>query len=75
MQSPLKQPSGAMDMSDGMKMESSDCAFAGALTLAILFFVAMSWLIRAHSPRTPLPSLPAGEPPRHAISGLHPHAP
>lgn len=73
--SPLKQSPGAMDMSGGMKMESSDCAFAGTLTLAILFFVAMSWLIRAQRPRTPLPSAPSEKSPRHVISGLHPHAP
>ncbi|MEX6676209.1 DUF2946 family protein [Pseudomonas sp. W2Oct36] len=63
------------DRSDSMKMQSADCSFAGTLTLAMIFFVALSWLIRTRSPRFVLPDLCISKRSRHTLPGLNPQAP
>ena len=54
---------------------SSECAFAATLTLALIFFVALSWLQRTRPARWALPGAWHITPLRHGCSGLHPRAP
>lgn len=54
-----------MDMSGSMKAQSGDCSFAGTLTLAMIFFVALGWLIRIRRTRFVLPDLWLGNLPRY----------
>jgi hypothetical protein len=58
-----------------MNMQSGDCSFAGTLTLAMIFFVALGWLIRIRNPRIRLPDFRSGTLSRHIFPGLNPHAP
>ncbi|WP_239987683.1 hypothetical protein [Pseudomonas syringae] len=64
-----------MDMSGSMKAQSGECSFAGTLTLAMIFFVALGWLIRVRRIRFVLPELWLGNLPRHTLPGLNPQAP
>jgi hypothetical protein len=52
-----------------------DCSFAGTLTLAMIFFVALGWLIRSRAPRFVFPSLWPGHAFRQDFPGLNPQAP
>ena len=63
------------DMSGGMKAQSGDCSFAGTLTLAMIFFVALGWLTRIRRSRFVLPDLWLGNLPRYSLPGLNPQAP
>ncbi|MGO2489854.1 MAG: DUF2946 family protein, partial [Pseudomonas taetrolens] len=63
------------DPPGSMNMQSSDCSFAGTLTLAMIFFVALGWLIRIRPPRIWLPDVRSGTLSRHIFPGLNPHAP
>jgi hypothetical protein len=58
-----------------MKMSMTDCAFAGTLTLALIFFISLSWLIRRVRPRLPAVYRFCRIPPRHTLPGLVPQAP
>lgn len=64
-----------MNTSGSMKMQSQECSFAGTLTLAMFFFVALSWLIRTRSPRFVLPDLWQGKLLRDTFPELNPQAP
>nr|WP_258381602.1 DUF2946 domain-containing protein [Pseudomonas syringae] len=64
-----------MDMSGSMKAQSGECSFAGTLTLAMIFFVALGWLIRVRRTRFVLPELWLGNLPRYTLPGLNPQAP
>ncbi|MFV3014180.1 hypothetical protein ACM9HO_00290 [Pseudomonas sp. KHB2.9] len=46
-----------MDMYGSMKAQPGDRSSAGTLTLAMIFFVSLGWLIRTRSPRFVLPDL------------------
>jgi hypothetical protein len=71
----MSASSGKMDMNASMAGMFGDCSFAGSLTLAMVFFVALGWLIRSRQPRFSLPPLWLGRPARHAFPGLNPQAP
>jgi hypothetical protein len=71
----MSASSGKMDMNANMAGMFGDCSFAGSLTLAMVFFVALGWLIRSRQPRFSLPPLWLGRPARHAFPGLNPQAP
>ncbi len=58
-----------------MKMSMTDCAFAGTLTLALIFFIGLSWLIRRSRPRLPAVYRFCRIPSRHSHPGLVPQAP
>ncbi|KFE54533.1 DUF2946 family protein [Pseudomonas syringae] len=75
MHMPMQESSKKMDMSGSMNAQSGDCSFAGTLTLAMIFFVALGWLIRTRSPRVGLPLLWLRKPSRHSFPGLNPQAP
>ncbi|WP_237503424.1 DUF2946 family protein [Pseudomonas syringae] len=64
-----------MDMSGSMKAQSGECSFAGTLTLAMIFFVALGWLIRVRRTRFVLPDFWLGNLPRYILPGLNPQAP
>lgn len=63
------------DLPGSMNMQSGDCSFAGTLTLAMIFFVALGWLLRIRTPRIRLPDFRSGTLSRHVFPGLNPHAP
>ncbi|MFS2159051.1 DUF2946 domain-containing protein [Pseudomonas sp. Pseusp122] len=58
-----------------MKMSMTDCAFAGTLTLSLLFFIGLGWLIRRTRPRLPAVYRFCRIPSRHSFPGLVPQAP
>lgn len=64
-----------MAMPGSMQSLFGDCSFAGTLTLAMIFFVALSWLIRTRHPRFVFPSLWPGLASRRCFPGLNPQAP
>ncbi|WP_348775216.1 DUF2946 domain-containing protein [Pseudomonas sp. PS01302] len=64
-----------IDMSGSMTGQSGDCSFAGTLTQAIIFFVALSWLLRGRSPRSALPDIWQCRLSRHSFPRLNPQAP
>ena len=64
-----------MDTSCSMKAQWGECSFAGTLTLATIFLVALGWLIRTRSPRFVLRDLWTGKLLRHTLPGLNPQAP
>jgi ascorbate-specific PTS system EIIC-type component UlaA len=64
-----------MAMPGSMQSLFGDCSFAGTLTLAMIFFVALSWLIRTRNPRFTLPPLWHGRASRQCFPGLNPQAP
>lgn len=64
-----------MDTSGSMKSQPGDCAFAGKLALATIFFVALGWLLRTRIPRFLLPDLWLGNLSRQTLPGLNPQAP
>ena len=71
----MSASSGKMDMNASMAGMFGDCSFAGSLTLAMVFFVALGWLIRSRQPRFSLPPLWLGRPARYALPELNPQAP
>jgi hypothetical protein len=75
MHMPLDVSSKKMGASGSMKAQSADCSFAGTLTLAMIFFVALGWLIRTRSTRFVLPGLWHGKLSRHTLPALNPQAP
>ncbi|QHF04321.1 DUF2946 domain-containing protein [Pseudomonas asturiensis] len=64
-----------IETSGSMQSQPGDCSFAGTLTLATIFFVALGWLIRTRIPRFVLPDLWLGNLSRHTLPGLNPQAP
>jgi hypothetical protein len=58
-----------------MKMAMTDCAFAGTLTQALIFFIGLSWLLRRSRPRLAITYRFCRIPSRHALPGLVPQAP
>ncbi len=64
-----------MAMPGSMQSLFGDCSFAGTLTLAMIFFVALGWLIRTRNPRLIFPSLWSGRASRQCFPGLNPQAP
>ncbi|MDG6402072.1 DUF2946 domain-containing protein [Pseudomonas quasicaspiana] len=77
MSMPMPMDSASKTMATPGSMQSlfGDCSFAGTLTLAMIFFVALSWLIRTRSPRFIFPSLWPGLTSRQCFPGLNPQAP
>jgi len=75
MHMPMAGQAKTIDLSGSMNGQSGDCAFAGTLTLAMIFFVALGWLIRTRQPRPVLPTPWCGDPARHVFPGLNPQAP
>lgn len=73
----LSAGSGKQDMAMPGSMQSlfGDCSFAGTLTLAMIFFVVLSWLIRTRNPRFTLPVFWPGLAPRYCLPRLNPQAP
>ena len=64
-----------MAMPGSLQSLFGDCSFAGTLTLAMIFFVALGWLIRSRTPRFVFPSLWPGRAFRQSFPGLNPQAP
>lgn len=64
-----------MAMPGSMQSLFGDCSFAGTLTLAMIFFVALGWLIRTRTSRFILRSLWHGRTSRQCFPGLNPQAP
>jgi hypothetical protein len=64
-----------MAMPGSLQSLFGDCSFAGTLTLAMIFFVALGWLIRGRTPRFVFPSLWPGRAFRQSFPGLNPQAP
>lgn len=75
MSMPMDGASKTMATPGSMQSLFGDCSFAGTLTLAMIFFVALSWLIRTRSPRFIFPSLWPGRTSRQCFPGLNPQAP
>ncbi|WP_341521430.1 DUF2946 family protein [Pseudomonas sp. G.S.17] len=75
MHRPMPASTKKIDMSGSMNAQSGDCSFAGTLTLAMIFFVVLGWLIRTRSSRMILPDHWLSEPSRHSFPGLNPQAP
>lgn len=71
----MSASTGKMDMNASMAGMFGDCSFAGSLTLAMVFFVALGWLIRSRQPRFSLPPVWLGSPARQPFPGLNPQAP
>lgn len=73
--------SGKMDMAQMgdhaqlMKLSMTDCAFAGSLTLALVFFIGLGWLARTSRKRVPRSDYLLRKPPRHLFPDLSPQAP
>ncbi|CAM3235558.1 hypothetical protein BZK31_05220 [Pseudomonas floridensis] len=58
-----------------MQLAQFDCAFAGKLTLALLFFIGLGWLARTLNIRPRIPHVLYRQIPRHASPGCIPQAP
>ncbi|WP_110951166.1 DUF2946 domain-containing protein [Pseudomonas bohemica] len=58
-----------------MKLSMADCAFAGSLTLALVFFIGLSWMARSQRRRIPRSDYLLCKPPRHRLPELSPQAP
>ncbi|WP_440088187.1 DUF2946 domain-containing protein [Pseudomonas fragariae (ex Marin et al. 2024)] len=58
-----------------MQMAAFDCAFAGKLTVALLFFIGLGWLARTLNVRRRLPQGLLHQAPRHSSPGCLPQAP
>jgi len=73
--------SGQMDMAQMgdhaqlMKLSMTDCAFAGSLALALVFYIGLGWLARTLRKRVPRSDYLLRKPPRHLFPGLSPQAP
>jgi ascorbate-specific PTS system EIIC-type component UlaA len=74
-EAPMDMSGKNMAMPGSMQSLFGDCSFAGTLTLAMIFFVALSWLIRTRNPRFIFPSLWSGRASRQCFPGLNPQAP
>lgn len=72
---PMPDDSGHPGVHDSLKQMFGDCAFAGVLTLALVFFVALGWLTRCRPAAFVLPRLWEGLPLRLALPALNPRAP
>lgn len=75
MSMPMDMSGKTMAMPGSMQSLFGDCSFAGTLTLAMIFFVALSWLIRTRQPRFIFPALWSGRASRQCFPGLNPQAP
>ncbi len=58
-----------------MQWVAFDCAFAGKLTLALLFFIGLGWLSRMLTIRLRIPQGLIRQSPRHASPGCIAQAP
>jgi len=58
-----------------MQLATFDCAFAGKLTLALLFFIGLGWLACTLNVRLRLPQGLLHQAPRQASPGCLPQAP
>jgi hypothetical protein len=58
-----------------MKLSMTDCAFAGSLTLALVFFIGLGWLARTSRKRVPRSDYLLRKPPRYLLPDLSPQAP
>lgn len=58
-----------------MQLAAFDCAFAGKLTVALLFFIGLGWLARTLNVRRRLPQGLLHQVPRHSSPGCLPQAP
>lgn len=58
-----------------MQLAAFDCAFAGKLTVALLFFIGLGWLARTLNVRRRLPQGLLHQAPRHSSPGCLPQAP
>lgn len=58
-----------------MQLAAFDCAFAGKLTLALLFFIGLGWLSRILNIRLRIPQGLIRQAPRHASPGCIAQAP
>ncbi|WP_143518926.1 DUF2946 domain-containing protein [Pseudomonas viridiflava] len=58
-----------------MQLAAFDCAFAGKLTVALLFFIGLGWLVRTLNVRRRLPQGLLHQAPRHSSPGCLPQAP
>jgi hypothetical protein len=58
-----------------MKLSMTDCAFAGSLTLALVFFIGLGWLARTSRKRVPRSDYLLRKPPRSLLPELSPQAP
>jgi hypothetical protein len=58
-----------------MKLSMTDCAFAGSLTLALVFFIGLGWLAPASRKRVPRSDYLLRKPPRSLLPELSPQAP
>lgn len=72
---PMDHAGKNMAMPGSLQSLFGDCSFAGTLTLAMIFFVVLSWLIRTRTPRFIFPSLWSGLASRQCFPGLSPQAP
>ncbi|SEP63940.1 hypothetical protein SAMN03159444_00286 [Pseudomonas sp. NFACC02] len=76
-----QERSGHMDMTQMgehaqlMKLSMTDCAFAGAVALSLVFFISLSWLTRLPHQRVPRSDDRLRRPPRQAFPGIAPQAP
>ncbi|MFK3795864.1 MULTISPECIES: DUF2946 family protein [unclassified Pseudomonas] len=58
-----------------MKLSMTDCAFAGTLALALVFFIGLGWLARRLRRLLTRSDDGLRKPPRQAFPGLSPQAP
>ena len=58
-----------------MKLSMADCAFAGTLALALVFFIALGWITRSRRRLVPRSDYLLRRPPRHRLPELSPQAP
>jgi hypothetical protein len=58
-----------------MKLSMTDCAFAGALALSLVFFIGLTWLARSVRKAVPRSDYLLRKPPRYLVPGLLPQAP
>jgi len=67
---------GKMNMAPtAIKSMDNACSFAATVALALIFFIALGWLIRRLRVALPPPLGPVRPPPRYLIPALQPQAP
>lgn len=72
----MKDMSKISDMSPtSMKAMEDTCSFAASVAQALIFFIALGWLIRRARPIRAQPRGPLKPPPRYVIPRLQPQAP
>lgn len=65
----------SQDMKGGTPGMFETCAFAATLTMALVAFIALGWLLPHRPDRCSPPDRWHSRPARHCSSGLNPHAP